>query len=770
MAAAAAGAGATTGLAGPVVERGSLGVDGKPKAGRYRDGAGSVNSTGTQVVSQLIRAITQMSQTTEPEVRRMRWVLVGIVGMVVLAAVSQTLMWSGFQALLTRMQRTLWLEGFRFTSFDLAFEAALSVTGINSGLTIFGEEREFMNLMWNATVAYQNAQERLYVTAEGDGDRAFEYASRATHVIVEPGLAPGVEPQVYHRTVAEFGAYMGGILNRLARSEAEDLTVQNYDLQLLMLNSPAFLVAMNESLQARHSDLTDLFPTIQSVLFVGGTVFFVATLVVTLMFFILPVRSLGNRSVEVLLLFLHIPSRVAKSMKKRMESFLSRLLEEENEGDGVEDTPRMMDEFDEAENAKGRGRHAKGKAAALADDVDPDLKRSIMLLKRSTSNRHGDGGRSRPYRVSSRFVWCSVAKLQVPVAFVLGWMVFLVAFQIYANQHVERDMHRMILSLQSEVLVPRIVLEVSNLVTAPPEGRASLKGRVRDLDEQLYRSSQGVLHGGKLFEWYGVDVDLPGLITDASVREFSLPANVVDRLSTLSEEVAVLEVPPERHPMLSDGTTASMKAVRERLLETSDFVYDLYVWDACKGSLMEAECRSVENGVLSRGIFSGVVAFLDIVRDFLRSIPSTSMHPDLIQANPEALVQILRMAMVERPHLREAFSLAALAFQERSINELQESITTATTVTWVFAGCFIVVAFSFYWPVIASLSGPLRSARSLLGLIPSEMVEVLPALRLSLQQIATDVHIHGMAGGHGAHAQAAVVAAKSGAGADAGSG
>lgn len=148
------------------------------------------------------------------------------------------------------------------------------------------------------------------------------------------------------------------------------------------------------------------------------------------------------------------------------------------------------------------------------------------------------------------------------------------------------------------------------------------------------------------------------------------------------------------------------------------------------------QCRVIESNVMTEGAFFGAMAWLQLLQEATSGVPADSAGvnlPLLDVARDRVAPDLRRLLDLERPHLRTALASAAEAFRSRKTLILEEWILVVTVVAAAFGALFFLIAIFWYEPSVEGLANPIRAARTLLRLLPLEIVDALPPLRVHLK-------------------------------------
>lgn len=313
------------------------------------------------------------------------------------------------------------------------------------------------------------------------------------------------------------------------------------------------------------------------------------------------------------------------------------------------------------------------------DDTNAALSSMMNVMRRAGSRL---STLTRPYTNSSRYVLTNMLKLLSPVVFIFGWLLFLVVFQITVNMRAEAATQRMVRVQHISGLLLHYTDALSEVAVPGLLSAAAMNETIahaNELDLELLATAKTIMFGGSLSTTEGLAVELPELTRDTKI-------------------------------------------------------YTVFVRNACVASDIPDVCRAVSDGILSKGVYSGILALVNlghkIISDTLESDAS-----DVILSNYRELVGL------ESPHLRTALFYASETLNTEAQLETTTGLDTVTVVSSVFVAVFAIFSLFFYIPVINVLALPLRSSRSLLTVIPDEIIFNIPDLRNAIQDVATEAQL-----------------------------
>jgi len=171
------------------------------------------------------------------------------------------------------------------------------------------------------------------------------------------------------------------------------------------------------------------------------------------------------------------------------------------------------------------------------------------------------------------------------------------------------------------------------------------------------------------------------------------------------------------------------------------------------------KCESIEDGLLAEGLMAASLTLVTRGQDVSHHVPTseavarmkiaaqgildanTTSHIALYATYPELASEVMNVIQIEHPFMRQATDVAAVLLSDIIDSQLFGDKQILNATSWGFVGIFIFVVLVFYYPSVWSLGMPLRSARYLISLLPSELVSALPDLQALLRDVATEAQL-----------------------------
>lgn len=174
--------------------------------------------------------------------------------------------------------------------------------------------------------------------------------------------------------------------------------------------------------------------------------------------------------------------------------------------------------------------------------------------------------------------------------------------------------------------------------------------------------------------------------------------------------------------------------------EDGSIAFNVLVRDGCLESTDVAECRSIDNGVLTGGAIAATYSMLSYGREVTaaaRTNATIRAFPRPLGFEPRLYAQYHKTFRVFLPYLRHALRHAAEDLEADIGGTLDSTIIVLRILNWSFVAAFLVFTFLVYTASVRAVLDPLRSARQMLRLIPTDALDSLPALREELEDVVT---------------------------------
>lgn len=168
----------------------------------------------------------------------------------------------------------------------------------------------------------------LFELQKDGGESAFAFELEDRIVVLQPA-ASGRSNHTTERLASlnDLAIDMYAAVERLAQLPVEEMNeVNSVQMRFLALNYATFRDSMLHSQALRNQDLVEMMPRVQLELIIAGCVAFSLCVLVAMPIFYLAVRNVSERTQAVTMLLLHIPRRLAKTLRDRSQAGLERLL------------------------------------------------------------------------------------------------------------------------------------------------------------------------------------------------------------------------------------------------------------------------------------------------------------------------------------------------------------------------------------------------------------------------------------------------------------
>jgi hypothetical protein len=403
------------------------------------------------------------------------------------------------------------------------------------------------------------------------------------------------------------------------------------------------------------------------------------------------------------------------------------------------------------------------KAAAFAAQqrlMRNDSKDNVagLAAKFMASTRSFDG-------TLGRDSWKKTCILLGPVFLILIWVLFCVLYLRTAHQIAEHGAHRSVNSGLGAFSINRLVSLSTDLLNSPPPNASALDplsfgvlpdqvnstelaSRIILLERSVEHISRIIsLGGGSVFPRSSVMVTLPpwiqesgriagamnseafrgwtesacGLIRDTTCSTVEKGILMDGVLSALSSFGALArEFVGRMVPTLSEAQLADV------LAEYGDLITGRTLPGTAHQNLL-----SMGLGPASRALGATTPSHQELVSMGLGS----QRHLPAVPTTSQELLG--RLADLENPHLLKLLLTTRDILVKASTESLWDSQVVVSAVSWSFIGCFAMMLPFFYGRALRKLPQSLRASHSVLQLIPSELVQVLPQVREELRSIVT---------------------------------
>jgi len=151
-------------------------------------------------------------------------------------------------------------------------------------------------------------------------------------------------------------------------------------------------------------------------------------------------------------------------------------------------------------------------------------------------------------------------------------------------------------------------------------------------------------------------------------------------------------------------------------------------------------CIDIEHGILQEGAYGAVIELVAKARRLEVDRPRPDLNRSLF-FDPERRDLHASMARLEAPFVRLALAETSYAAGRSLASLIKSGRTVQLVFNIVFAIVFAIAIAATDDLMQSMLAGPIRSARKLLAVMPSEVVQSLPSLRVAMRAVATEVQL-----------------------------
>jgi len=225
--------------------------------------------------------------------------------------------------------------------------------------------------------------------------------------------------------------------------------------------------------------------------------------------------------------------------------------------------------------------------------------RKVMAkqMRKGGDSMDGFSGWARPYVDSIRFEWISLSVLICPVFAVVGWIIFLVLFQLNINERALQSTVRISLVEKAQRIMANFAADVAHVSA---QEQTYLREYSRDKTEVAEKEVLDVLNlivfGGE------VKTDI-GTVTIGRIQE-----GTTENTLLLKDACIPLVTLPLDELRLSVGNPNT----------TSDDI-----------SAMYDECKTMHNAILDEGAYGAVIEIVTIARRLRANLPNPDVESPL---------------------------------------------------------------------------------------------------------------------------------------------
>jgi len=382
----------------------------------------------------------------------------------------------------------------------------------------------------------------------------------------------------------------------------------------------------------------------------------------------------------------------------------------EEKGKATKDEENILDLGEDNDNDNDNNGHGVGgigqNTMSSGDRIRREARKALQAATRRS--KAGAGGGARTYVDTTKFEAFSISLLLSPIAVIGGWVAFLVLYQLSINEQARIGTVRMSLVEDVQRILADFVVDVAHL-------SAQNSALVReDTARKTTKSEVSTLANLNPLV-FGGDVDT----ADGIVH--------VSRISQGSKGESL---------MFSDACSAlsdsSLEHLRTMVAFPNSTESDI---DA-----LHLRCLTLDNGILAEGTYGAVIEIVANARRLQVDRPRPDLNRSLF-FDPERRYLHKKMADIESPFVRFALAETSNSVEQNITELIQNGRIAQLVFNVVFACVFAIVVLATDGFLQSMLDGPIRSARSLLAFMPSEVVQALPPLRVAMRAVATEVQL-----------------------------
>ncbi|KAA0154628.1 hypothetical protein FNF28_06804 [Cafeteria roenbergensis] len=724
------------------------------------DGASSVGSAGSTTTMNLTRSLSRLNAETEPEISRVR-VGLAFTTLATLAAAVVIAWWVPLSTERLRLVVTgLDLSAHRVYGLTRAVDAAHHIHreySLGRSLRNFSLEQEF-ELLVRGRDDMHNGQKQLHQGGRVHGESGYIHDQQTVVSLLEPPHAAGRDSKERNQSLADAESFMFGQLRTLSLKSWWDAEFGEAILLLeaLSMNVDAVVKAFSLSLAYRHADLFALGPEVTSQMAYAGMAYLLLVVVVTAVLFLTAIRALAAKQREVMGLFLMVPGEAARAMRALSAAQLDRAVAEAEDAAAAEDDPSARANSADVAAARrttsgggspkagaiGKSHSKRGddEAAGMleAGGIDEAEMQRLTVeeedmtvawqdtLRRvraraarkvraaeanSMLNSHAGPAQpnfetmERHHVDSGAFTQRSMLWLFLPIWLVAGWLLVVVFVAMEYFDTATEQATRIIRVVHAAEAMAELTSQTHRMMltsnSTEPEtsllsGNAGLAVRIEShelADEalgELALSMERLMFGGQACTEVGI----------------------CETLNPLTGAVA-----PEAYNLLSE--------------------------DGCRNQPDDSfapMCSVIEQGVMDGGLLTASGRMIVQASHLIRTVPDPpGIKPNLMDAAHAPLAVALGTLHV---YTENGLERVLDSLRDRAYDLYSSAAGFAVPVTWGFVATYAVIVLLFFWAQVVSLSRPLRNSRELAKLLPPDLVEALPYLRIRLRDVAGASVVH----------------------------
>jgi hypothetical protein len=236
----------------------------------------------------------------------------------------------------------LLIQAEQAVSFQSAVFDARRIAEVNAGISSFHESIDELHHEYvHFALVFHDLQQSL-VAAESqfgktDGNL---HAISNVYEIVEPATDPDATDERFSVSLLEMGEYLGALLFPLQNMDPSNISFSLREMELLLANDIAYENALNYTVSIRLHDVQESFKNAELLIGLLGLGCFVVVVAGGAGLVMQQLSALRYKAVHVVDLVVFVPRKVAKALRGRTQSKLSKVIAEQ-EGEEEDDEEGM---------------------------------------------------------------------------------------------------------------------------------------------------------------------------------------------------------------------------------------------------------------------------------------------------------------------------------------------------------------------------------------------------------------------------------------------
>lgn len=177
-------------------------------------------------------------------------------------------------------------------------------------------------------------------------------------------------------------------------------------------------------------------------------------------------------------------------------------------------------------------------------------------------------------------------------------------------------------------------------------------------------------------------------------------------------------------------------------LSRTSSAFPIFLRDACAWTETPSDCRSVDTGILAKGVLRSIIRTVSLVREQVEHNDTVFNDEDGEASPRDGNADLLsRMWRLNEPYIQDLLLQASFLLRDDGVRITRSSLNAVVGITVACMVLFIAFTAFAALPSARALSTPFYSATRLLGLLPDTIIIRVPELRIEVQNFISESNL-----------------------------